>query len=760
MTHANLVQRTYSSGEISPTLHFRPDYQRFQTGLRACRGFLPMVEGGFTRAPGTLFRGFARANVRPRLISFQFASNDALVLEFTPGIMRVWRYGVLVQKADDTGPYELVTPFDADSLPVLSWVQSADVIYITDGRRPIQRLARYALNSWTIGPATFTGPFRAQNLDEAVTVIASAATGSITLTASEDLFHAEHVSVPFHIRAQHYSDIPLWTGETTMSIGQIVRNDGKLYRYVRPVSGVEVPDYSTGTIGFKRSGGSMKTGVNAPVHEDGTQQVSLDPLNWWEYLGKDAGIVRITSVTNARLAHATVVEPLPPNVVTDSTYRWSEGAWSDLRGWPACVEIHEQRFVGAGTPSEPRTVWFSMVGDYAVFSPGTEADDAFAYAISGQASLNRIMGLKSGKRGLHIFALGQEFSSRSDASAQYLSATTSVFRVDSGYGSRAVPAIAPDGDPIFITRDGRRVMMVGYDFQQDANRSTELSRAAQHLGAAGFSEIAWQSSPQRMCWLRRDDGDLVAMLYDPAEEVIGWAVLPCADGNVVSIAVTPAAQAGFDTVMLAIEREVNGETVCMIEELSDVHAFLAGSAGPFDANHLFAALSIAEETPTAAFSLPHLIGAAVYAWTDAGEFGPIVVPESGEITLPAAATRGFVGLFDATHFAETLDVQVPSPIGDTTGKKRRITSAAVALHRTAQGYIRAIERDPAEAERARARTALLRVPVSSDLTAQWSGIAPVDVACGSAVAISLRIEPHGAAPLTVLGIAPKVEVTV
>lgn len=760
MTRANLVQRAFSSGEIAPTLYFRPDYLRFQTGLRSCRGFIPLVEGGFTRAPGTVFRGTSHQSARPRLVAFQFAANDALVLEFTPGKMRVWRYGRLVQKADASGPYVLDTPFDASSLQNLSWVQSADVIYLADGRRPIQKLARYALNSWTIGPAVFTGPFMAQNLDEAVTLIASATTGSITLTASADLFVPEHVGVPFHLRAQHYSDIPLWTGQTSMAIGQLVRNDGKIYRFVRPKAGGEVPDYSTGTTGFVRSGGIASTGVNAPIHEDGTQKVSIDPANWWEYVGKDAGIVRITGVTNARTATATVVSTLPPNVVTDATYRWSEGAWSDLRGWPCAIEIHGQRFAAAGTPSEPRTIWFSAEGDYADLSPGVDADQAFAYAISGQASLNAIIGLKSGKRALHIFALGQEFSSHSDGSSSIFSATTVIFRINSSHGARAVPAIAPDGDPIFISRDGRRVVLIRYDLQSDGNQAVDLSRAAQHLGAEGYAEIVWQGSPQRMAYLRRDDGTLACMLYDPAEDVVGWAPLPCAGGEVVSVAVTPAAEAGFDVVTLAVMRtDAAGQVVCMIEELSDVHAFLSGSASAFDANHLFSALRIDLAAAETDFSLPHLVGRAVYAWTNAGEFGPLIVPESGVVTLPAAALTGYIGLFDDSHFAETLDVQPQSPAGDLTGKKRRVTSAAISLHQTAQGYVRAVERDPAEAPRVRPRAAILRVPVSSDLTAQWSGIAPVDIGSGNAVSISLRIEPHGGAPLTVLGIAPKLEMT-
>lgn len=764
MTQSNLVQRAFSSGEISPTLHFRPDYLRYQTGLRACRGFLPMVEGGITRGPGTVFRGYARGDAKPRLIAFQFAANDAVVLEFTPGWMRVWRYGEPVLK--DGVPYEIATPFDADSLARLSWVQSADVIYMADGERPVQRLARYALDDWTIGPASFTGPFMVQNLDEEKTLVASATTGTVTLTAQADIFESSHVGVSFHIKAQHYSDIPLWTGNTDMDVGQLVRYDGKIYRLVKKVSTEAEADYSVSPLSLmglfaRTSTAKINTGVNPPLHDAGTQQTSIDPAVWWEYVSTDAGIVTITAVTDARTATATVDKALPPNVVTDQTYRWSEGAWSDLRGWPAVLEIHEQRLVAAGTESEPRTVWFSVIGDYSDFSPGVEADDAFAYAVAGQASLNRIVGLKSGRLALHVFALGQEFSTRADAQAQYLSATTTVFRVDSAHGALAGAVIAPDGDPIFISRDQRRVVQISYSFQDDANRAVDLSRAAQHLGGDAFAEIAWKSSPQRMGWLRRESGDLVAMLFDPQEDVIGWAVMPVAGGAVASMAVTPGSTAEFDVLTLAVARADGlGVLRYCIEELSDVHAFLAGASGPFEANHLFSAYRVATSQAQATFKIAHLAGQQVYAWTNGGEFGPLEVDDLGYVTLPKAATTGFIGLFDDSHYAETLDIQAASPAGDMTGKKRRLKGGCGAsVLRTAQGYLRAVERDVGEAERVGERKAIIPLPISSDLSEHYSGVVNVEVICGLARSISLRIEPHGAAPLTITGLAPKVEVT-
>ncbi|RWR35001.1 hypothetical protein D2T29_00550 [Sinirhodobacter populi] len=759
MTRTTPAQRSFTSGEISPALYFRADYQRFQTGLRACRGFLPMVEGGFTRAPGTEFRGYTKNNARPRFIAFQFAANDALVLEFTPWCMRVWRYGALVMK--DGAPYELWTPFGADSLQKLSWVQSADVIYLADGERPIQRLARYALDNWTIGDAVFTGPFMAQNLDENLTIVASATTGLVTLTASAALFQAGHVGTTFLLTAQHYTDISLWLGNTEMSIGAHVRYNGNIYRLVRLATGAdaEANCYYVGSTKFCFVGGSVETGVNVPIHTEGTMKVNTSPDVYWQFVSDGTGIVRITGVASPTSATAQVLQNLPPNMNKDPTYRWSEGAWSSVRGWPACVEIFEQHLIAASTPSEPRTIWFSVVGDYTDFTPGVEADESFAYAVSGQASLNTIIGMREGRAGLHVFALGQEYSTRSDTSTLVISPTTTVIRMDSSHGSHRVPAVAPDGDPIFITRDQRRVIRMGYSFQDDAQRAVDLTRAASHMGADPFEEIVWQSSPQRIAWVRRAGGDLVAMIYEPDEEVIGWAVLPVAGGAVRAIAVTPAASAGIDSVLIAVERMIDGQTVCMVEELSEVHALLSGAIGPFAANHLFAAVRISSAGGVDWVSLPHLKGKEVYGWTDAGEFGPVTVEASGVVHLPQPATAGFVGLFDDTHYVETLDIQAAAPNGDTSGRPRRLKSGVgVAVLRTAQGYLRAVERDMGAPERLRERRAIIPRQTSSDLRDQFDGVASVDVNSGQCDQVSLRVEPHAGAPLTIVGLVPKVEV--
>lgn len=731
MTRYAPAQVAFSSGEIDPLLYQRADYQRYKTGLAACRGFLPLPQGGFTRAPGTLHRGATHDDTAAILIHFVFSQEDACVLEFTPFRMRVWRYGSLVMSG--AAPYVLATPYDGDALQRLQWVQSADVLLLADGSRPIHRLARLALDSWTLAAAEVeNGPFRVQNLDEALTIQASAETGSVTLTASSAIFEAGHVGALWMLKPTDYS-VPLWVGNDGIEVGDLRRYGDHVYRLA--------------------SGGN--TGVNVPQHTEGTQ--FTDKATSWEHMTDGSGIVRITSVTSPTSADATVLKRIPGSCVDAPTYRWSEGAWSERRGYPASLALVDQRLAVASTPSEPRTVWFSTVGTTLDFEPSVEADGSFAYAVSGGDGQNRIQTLVAGRSGLHIFAAGEEYSARSESKAQVIGIGTTVFGLDSSIGAASIRPVSPDGNPIFVTRDRRRLFMVSYSFQDDANRPLNLSLPSQHLGAEGFAQIVWQDAPQRMAWLRRDNGDLCAMIHDPAEEILGWALIPVAGGHVEAMCITPDATGARDVLTMVVRRQIGDRTVRFVEELAQTYGGMTGTEPIASAVHFFAAISYhGDEVNT--FSLPHLAGCTVHAWTNLGEFEDLLVAENGEVVLPESVTTACIGIFDRSHYAETLPIIAASPEGSALGRRQRLQAGiTVGVHRTAQGELSVVERDFAQPAREGARYKIAPRQVAASLVDAFSGLVNVEATSGQATQQSIRIRPWSGAPLTITAIVPLIQ---
>lgn len=731
MTRTSPAQLSFSSGEIDPLLHRRSDYLRFQTGLAKCRGFLPLPQGGFTRMPGTIWRGNTRGNAQGVLIPFQFAANDALVLEFVPGFMRVWRYGALIMSG--ASPYQLATPYTAADLPNLRWVQSADVIYLVDGAHPMQRLSRFALDNWTIEPQTLNrGPFRVQNTNAARNVRASAATGTVTLTADWSFFTAAHVGSLLRLVPTDQTGDLLWTTNESLSVG-----DRRVY----------------GEYTYELVSGS-NAGEEPPQHTSGKARVNNSTI--WRYIGDNVGIVRITAVASGTSATATVLRRVPQSCVDEPTYRWSEGAWSDRYGYPSALEIFDQRLVAAATGTDPRTVWFSAVGSYSDFLDGTKADEPFAYSISGTSTINRILGLQRGANGLHVFALGEEFIGRPLDRNAVVGATNIEFVSIGGSGSNGSRAVCPDGDPIFIARDEMRLQVQPYQLEADRPRAKSLSRPSQHIGKARFMEIVWQSSPEPTGWLRLGDGTMASVIYDPDEDILGWAVHSLAGGVVEAAAVVPDITGAQDIVMLIVRRVINGATVRCVEELALPFTAMAPDAPASAAQHLFCARQFTAGSPFTSLSVPHLAGQTVHAWTEAGAFTDLVVSGAGALTLPYEVTSAWIGLFDATHEVLSLDVQAAAPNGNTAGRQKRVKEVAVSFDRTAQASVALIEKEGRRSIEHKSRN-LIALPVGAVLSEVHTGVAVTGALSGNATEVFVAVRPFSGAPLTITSIVPTIE---
>lgn len=90
-------QRSFSGGEIAPSLYARADQAKYASGLRTCRNFLIMRHGGASNRPGTGFVAEVKDSTKTvRLIPFVFNASQTYVLEFGNLYMRVHKNGAQV----------------------------------------------------------------------------------------------------------------------------------------------------------------------------------------------------------------------------------------------------------------------------------------------------------------------------------------------------------------------------------------------------------------------------------------------------------------------------------------------------------------------------------------------------------------------------------------------------------------------------------------------------------------------------------------
>jgi len=92
-----------------------------------------------------------------------------------------------------------------------------------------------------------------------------------------------------------------------------------------------------------------------------------------------AGLVKVTAVTDATHATVTVIDEIGSTSATDI---WSEGAWSDLRGFPRAIGLFEQRLILGGNAEKPNRWWGSATGDFENFAYSDTDDGAVAFDIA------------------------------------------------------------------------------------------------------------------------------------------------------------------------------------------------------------------------------------------------------------------------------------------------------------------------------------------------------------------------------------------
>lgn len=87
-----IIQPSFSKGEIAPNLHGRVDTAAYQVALATAKNAIIHPYGGVSNRQGTTFIGPAKEHTyAPRLIPFSFKAQDQYILEFGNQYMRVIR---------------------------------------------------------------------------------------------------------------------------------------------------------------------------------------------------------------------------------------------------------------------------------------------------------------------------------------------------------------------------------------------------------------------------------------------------------------------------------------------------------------------------------------------------------------------------------------------------------------------------------------------------------------------------------------------
>lgn len=563
MGQTRFIQNALNSGELSPRLRVRDDYERYTNGVQTALNVLTLPTGGLRTQYGQQWIAQTKDQAQAYLWPFEFSTLQAYVIEAGnqyfrffkdggrlydlsgsvsnaadngSGLIRIttsvahglstndyvyltnvggtveangeWKITVLSTTTFDlqgstfthawtsggswTRPYAITTPYAVADLPAVKLAQSADTLYLAHPKYAPRKLTRTGHTNWTLSTISFLdGPYLDANTTT-TTLTPSAATGSITLTASAT------------------TGINGGAGFQTTDVGRIVR---------------------------------LKEGTT------------------WGY-------ATITARTSTTVVSATVVNTLT-NINAKSV--WRLGAWSETTGYPGALTIFEQRLCYAASTAEPQRIWMSTTGSYEDFTPsatsGTVADsDAVTYQV-GSNRVNTILWLVGG-RDLTIGTVGEEFS-LTGGNAAVSASNPPLVRSATTEGSANLAPVRIGSRTVFVQRSTREVRELYYSFNVDDYVTEELSLLVDHYFRAPLyiQCMAYQNKPNRTVWIVRSDGALLALCKYVSEKVQGWSQCYTASavGSYAWATAIPSVDRLDDQAWFVTKRTLRGVTGYHIE---------------------------------------------------------------------------------------------------------------------------------------------------------------------------------------------------
>lgn len=157
-----VIQNSFTGGEISPAMYGRIDDQTgYQVGLAKCENFVVLPQGPVQNRAGFEFvRATKYPDKKCALIPFIYNTDQTMVLEFGEKYIRFHTIGATLLNSDGT-PYEVVTPYLAEDVADIHYVQSADVVTLVHPSYAPRELQRYSAADWRLTEIDFGKPLDA-----------------------------------------------------------------------------------------------------------------------------------------------------------------------------------------------------------------------------------------------------------------------------------------------------------------------------------------------------------------------------------------------------------------------------------------------------------------------------------------------------------------------------------------------------------------------------------------------------------------------
>lgn len=587
----NIIQTSFSAGELSPALFARVDLAKYHVGAALMRNFFVDYRGGASTRVGLRFVAQAKISAAAvRVIPFQFSVFQTYVLEFGDYYMRVYMDGAPVLESAKT--ITAITQAQPGIITATNDFANGDTVFLATiaGMTQLNQVTGLVQNvsgatfslTYLNGNAVDTGAFSAytsggiaSRVFTLATPYAAADLGLLKFTQSADVLTLTHPSyAPRDLtRTSHYA----WT-LSAISFAASIAAPASPTATASAV-GVAVYAYVVTAVGTdgQESVASARADVNTAVNIGVT--AGYISVSWTAVTGAayynvykaaylpTAGTIPV-GVNFGWIGDATGTGFEDNNIIPDFaiTPPLAANPFASSNN-PAAVAYFQQRQVFAGSTTYPESMWMSQSGAYKNFdssNPIRPNDSITVTLVSKQ--VNNIKYMVAMPGGLVVLTGGNSWqvsggSPTVGVTPLNITATPQVYN-----GVADVEPIVVIDHILYVQSKGTVVRDLAYNFEKNIYTGQNISIYSNHLlQNYTIREWAFAEEPFNVAWTVRSDGKLLSLTYLKEQEVIGWAQH---DTFGLFQSVTTIQEGDENAVYFVVKRLVQGQWLQYIERMA------------------------------------------------------------------------------------------------------------------------------------------------------------------------------------------------
>lgn len=500
--------------------------------------------------------------------------------------------------------YKIVSPYAAEDLALLKYIQSAQVMTLTHPDYQARDLTLTAATNWTLTAVT-TGV----NVDPPTAVTPTASTGGTV----------NYAYVVTSVDAEGNESAVSTSGATTSV--NIATTAGSIRVTFTPPAAGNTPSYYN-------------------VYKAEPSYSGAVPV------GASYGFVGFCTGTTFDDTNIVPDFSQQPPIVEDPF---------SGTNYPGCASYFSQRLWYGGATANPLTLYASQPGLYDNFNTSfpSQEDDALTETLVS-TQVNAVRWMIPMQTGLVVgTAKGAWLVNGGSAGAQ-VSVSTATATPQAYNGASNVQPIVVNNDILHVQDKGAIVRDLSFNIYASIYTGTDISVLSNHLFFQyQINEWAYAEEPFKIIWAVRNDGTLLSLTYVKEQELYGWARHDT-KGQFQSVASITEGQ--VDAVYVVVKRYLTGLWIKTIERMAD-RAFLYGAEDAWSVD-----CGLASTLPTPAAGL--VASASTGSVTFTADSGVFASTDVGSVLRMGGGIATITGYTSASIISGTLTKDITSIVPD------------------------------------------------------------------------------------------------